>query len=138
MDVGCGAGIFSLIFILKNFFSKSLFGNSKNYYNDDKDDEYGYISLNLYLTDIDPNCILSSYINYNNYKELFKNHIFEIEQKKYRIDLILIELSVGDLITNFTNNSDNKYFNHFDFILANLPQTPSHDSIRSKLKYFKT
>lgn len=131
LDVGCGAGIFSFIFILKNIY-KNLFDILKNV--DNHETECEIISLNLYLTDIDPNCIRSSYINFNNYKELFKNHIRQIEQRKYKIDLKLINLSVGDLIKNLTNNKD-EYYNLFDYILANLPQTPSQEGIRSKLKY---
>ncbi len=126
LDVGCGAGIFSFIFILKNLFNFSL-AVPKNAV----DDEYAIINLNLFLTDIDPNCILSSFINFNNYKELFQNFLCEIEGRKFKINLKLMDLTVGDLIKNFSNNKD-KYLNYFDYILANLPQTPSQDSIRSK------
>jgi len=128
LDVGCGAGIFSFIFLLKNFY-QNLIEIRKD---SNENNNYENINLNLYLTDIDQNCILSSYINFINYKELFRNHIIEISKKKYKINLKLIDLSVGDLIKNFTSLNE-MFLNYFDYILANLPQTPSQDLIISKL-----
>lgn len=124
MDVGCGAGIFSFIFILINFFNDSTICNKIT------DESIENINLNLFLSDIDPNSILSSFLNFNKYKEMFTNHFKNINEKIYRINLNLIKLSVDNLIKKLTENKD-QYNNYFDYILANMPQTPSQDLIRS-------
>lgn len=128
LEVGCGAGIFSFIFLLKNFINRKI----EYFNNEDENKEIDVLNLNLFLTDIDLNCILSSYKNFNKYKEMFSDIIIQISSRKYKLSLKFIYLSIGDLIKNFTNNS-HYYHNYFDYILANLPQTPSQDNIRSKL-----
>jgi glycosyltransferase involved in cell wall biosynthesis len=91
LDVGCGAGIFTIIFLLMN-----------------------NITLNeLVLTDIEENCIISSYFNFLYNKEKFKiNKITFIQ-------------------SDILNSLGKEYFNKFDVVLANMPQTPSIKPIRS-------
>ncbi len=93
MDVGCGCGIFSIIFLLNN-----------------------NIRVNeLVLIDIEENCLHSSYQN------------FIYNKDKFNINKITIIQS--DLFKSLTDND--KYYYYFDIVLANMPQTPSINKIRS-------
>jgi len=97
LDVGCGSGVFSIIFLLKN---KNLCINE------------------LVLTDIEPNCLYSTYQNI-----LYLKHLFHINT----VTIIKSDLlkSLNDEVFN------NAYNNNFDIVLANMPQTPSRTAIRS-------
>jgi len=92
LDVGCGAGIFSIIALMNN--------------KDIKIDE-------LVLTDIDQVTLNNSYQNLLYLKEFFK-----IEKITFIQSNLLDELKEN-------------YYNYFDIVLANLPQTPSKNKIRS-------
>ncbi len=129
LEVGCGAGIFSFIVFLKNLFKLS----NKEV---DTKFEIDEININLYLSDIDPNSIISSFINFDKYKTLFINKFIKINNRIHKINLNSIKFYVDDLVKNFIENKI-KYNNYFDYILANLPQTPSQESIRSRIYYYK-
>jgi len=92
--------------------------------------EFEEIKINLYLSDIDINCILSSFINFNKFKTLFTDNLMKFNDKIYKMNLNLIKFYVDDLVKYFIENK-NIYKDYFDYVLANLPQTPSQDSIRS-------
>lgn len=101
LDAGCGAGIFSFLFLLKN---KNLKVNE------------------LVLIDIEENCIFSSFQNFVYFKEYFN-----IEK---------VTLIQSDLLKSLTDGKYKKeYFKYFDVVLANMPQTPSLNPIRSKNKF---
>lgn len=125
LEVGCGAGVFSIIFLINNFFNNYIPKEKLN-------EKCSIINLNLYLYDIDPECILSSYINFQRYKDYFKNGFYEFENNYYSFELNNIFIAKSDLIDEILIDK-NKYINHFDYVLANMPQTPSEDPIRSKL-----
>jgi hypothetical protein len=134
LDVGCGAGIFSFCFLYKNIYEKNNpDANFENFnpecFNSTENIEY--IDINLYLSDIDDECVYSTFINFNNYKKFFIEKVFKLEEKNklYKFNLSFIEISRGDLVKNFAFSE--KYYGYFDIILANLPQTPSEESIRS-------
>ena len=143
MDVGCGAGIFSFCFLCKNLFQKNSISVNQNELSDslseslsDLNNQYfksiENIDINLYLSDIDEECVYSTFINFINYKKFFTEKVYKLEGKEkfYKFNLSLIDISKGDLVKNFAFNE--KYYGFFDIILANLPQTPSEESIRSK------
>jgi len=94
LDVGCGAGIFSIEFMMKN----------------------KHLKINhLVLCDIDENALANSFQNIVYYKEIFN------------LDKITI------IKSNLLKDLPSKFKNYFDVVLANMPQTPSKQRIRSKL-----
>lgn len=60
-------------------------------------------------------------------------NIIYLKGKFLKILLNFVEISLGDLSKNFSY--DKKYLDYFDLILANLPQTPSEEEIRSIKNY---
>lgn len=125
LDVGCGAGIFSFCFLYKNLFEKKI-SESEDF---NKENSLIDININLYLSDIDEECVYSTFININNYKKIFKEKILKFGENFYKFNLSFIDIAKGDLAKNVAFNE--KYKDFFDIILANLPQTPSEEAIRS-------
>lgn len=93
LDVGCGAGIFSFIFLLNN-----------------------QVPVNDFvLLDIDENCLNSSYVNFTYYRDHF--------------NIGNLKVIKSDVLAQLDKEI---YFKYFDIVIANMPQTPSMDPIRSK------
>jgi methylase of polypeptide subunit release factors len=93
LDIGCGGGIFSILFLIKN----------------------SHLRINeIVLCDIDNLALSNTYQNLVYYKHLFNF-------KKITV-----------LKSNLLKEIPSKYHNYFDVVLANMPQTPSKEKIRSK------
>jgi ribosomal protein L11 methylase PrmA len=93
LDVGCGAGIFSIEFMMNNEHLKIK---------------------HLVLCDTDENALANSFQNI-----VYNKALFNLEK-------------VTILKSNLLKDMPTEYMNYFDVVLANMPQTPSKQSIRSK------
>lgn len=133
IDIGCGYGVFSIIFI--DSFFKHIYNNFNRY--KDKISKRSQNAVNtiiieeLVLLDIDQFCIINSERNIRNYQKAINQYFSNDNELNIRISIEKITYIKSNLLDSLLTFDSAKYKNYFDFVLVNLPQSPSRKPMRA-------